>query len=88
MNCSRTYPQRQIDYSAVRPDIDMQNAIQAFVGRRMAGTVSMRVIQKWLRATPVDYTAKKVDEAVVAGKIEMRRTSTTGFVYQSWGLGE
>jgi hypothetical protein len=87
MTTSRTSPQRSIDYSAVRPGIDMQHAIQAFVGRRMSGTVSLRVIQKWFRATPPEFTSAKVDEAVHSGKIQMYRTSAnrkrTGYIYET-----
>ena len=91
MTCSRTSPQRQIDYSAVKPGIDMQHAIQAFVGRRQSGTVTLRVIQKWFRATPPEFTAKKVAEAVDSQKIDIQRTSPnrkrTGYVYQDHHYG-
>ena len=87
MTCSRTYPQRQIDFSATKPGIDMQHAIQAFVGRRMSGTCTMRVIQQWFRATPPGFTAVKVAEAVDSQKITMRRTSPnrkrTSYVFEA-----
>lgn len=83
MNCSRQSNAKLVDFSKTKEG-NMQHMIQAFVGRRSLNPPSMRTIQKWFSATPAEYVAAQVDDAVASCKIDMRRNGLSrraGYVY-------
>lgn len=84
MNSPHANVAKAVDFSKTK-DGNMQHMIQAFVGRRSLNPPSLRVIQKWFSATPAEYVASQVGEAVYNEMIDVRRNGLSrnaGYVYQ------